>query len=170
MTVFWGYFYDKDGRFTEMKSLKTKSIIRKYFVDTEVIEEVITQEKLCELHQSIENGTHAPVEGEEIVPKYDCPNCVMHRVDYVPRIVPVEHEEYLGEEPIVPENCTLEPVPDLIFEPVFRDGKWVKLKPDLPPTDPVEPSKPEVNELQELREQLDKVKKVLDEILIGGAM
>ncbi|AUR81257.1 hypothetical protein [Bacillus phage Carmen17] len=159
MAVFWGYFYDKDGRFTEMRSLPTKPIMHKYFVDTEVIEEVITNEKLCEVHQEDETG------------KYECPNCVMFRVDYVPTIKPVEHEEYIGEEPIVPANCTMEQVPDGIYEPVFKDGKWVKTKDYTPPTDPVEPSKPpEKSEVEELREQLNKVKKVLDELLIGGVM
>lgn len=163
-----GYFYDKEGKFTEMAPLEEREIwVPETYYEDE-LQEVVTEEKLCELHQSIKDGTYKPVEGEEPpVQPYECPNCVMPRVDYETVKVPHTMDVYKGKETIIPENCTLEVCPDLIFEPVFRDGKWVKLKPDLPP---VEPSKPELNELQEVREQLDKVKKVLDEILIGGAM
>ncbi len=168
MAVTFGYCYDKDGRFTEMLPLEERPIYEKQPSYRRETKEVITEEKLCDLHQSITNGTYEPVEGEEPpIGKYECPNCVMHKVEYEDVKVPFEEDVFVGYEPIVPANCTLEVCPDLIFEPRFIEGKWVKTKDYTPPTEPTVPAK---TELQDLREQLNAVKKVLDEILIGGAM
>ncbi|USL89264.1 hypothetical protein vBBceSLY1_00045 [Bacillus phage vB_BceS_LY1] len=161
----YGYCYDNEGKFTEIIPLENRPIIEKHNTYRDELKEVVTEEKLCELHQSIKDGTHVPVEGEEKpVQPYECPNCVMHKVDYVTVQVPEVMEVIVGYEPILPPNCTFEVCPDLIFEPVFKDGKWVKLKPDLP----VEPTVPVKSEVEKLREEVNILKKLLDEMLIGG--
>lgn len=168
MAKYYGYCYDNEGKFTEQIPLEERPIIEKQTTYREELKEVVTEEKLCELHQSIKDGTYTPVEGEETpVQPYECPNCVMHKIDYVPVQVPEVMEVIVGYEPVIPPNCTLEVCPDLIFEPVFKDGKWVKMKPDLPP---VEPTVPVKSETEKLREEVNILKKLLDEMLIGGAM
>lgn len=167
MTVQYGYFYDKDGKFTHIDALENKAVYKKVMVEQYVPELKITEEKLCEIHTAVEDGTYETVEGEEVPPKYLCPNCIMRSEETVYVNKPVETDEFVGYEPIVPANCTLEVCPDLIFEPVFKDGKWVKTKDYTPPTEPTVPVKSEV---QELKEQVANLMKVVDELLIGGAM
>ncbi|ASN71439.1 hypothetical protein [Bacillus toyonensis] len=159
----YGYCYDKDGHFTEMIPLEEKAITEKQTFYREEIKEIVTEEKLCELHQSVADGTYNhPEDAEEPISKYDCPNCVMRNVEYETIKVPYEEDVIVGYEPNVPANCTLEPCPDLIFEPVFKDGKWVKLKPDLPPQPPEEPS-----ELEQLKKKTELIQKALDELIMG---
>ncbi|PFI24756.1 hypothetical protein COI53_28815, partial [Bacillus thuringiensis] len=129
MAKYYGYCYDKDGRFTEIIPLDEKPIYEKQTAYRWEAKEVVTEEKLCEVH--IENA-----EG-----KQDCPNCVMRKVEHEDVQVPYEEDVIVGYKPDIPVNCTLEVCPGLIFEPVFREGKWVKTaepKPEDPK--PEEPS------------------------------
>lgn len=163
--VHTGYFYDKDGKYTHADTLENKAVYETRTENQVVPELKVTEEKLCEIHTAVENGTYEPVEGEEVLPKHLCPNCVMRREETVYVNKPVEVQDFVGYEPIVPANCTLEPCPDLIFEPVFKNGKWVKTKDYTPPTEPTVPVK---NELEDMKAQLAAMKKVLDELLLGG--
>lgn len=166
MAKYYGYCYDNEGKFTEQIPLEEKPVYEKQTAYRWESKEVVTEEKLCALHQSIADGTYEPVEGEKSpISKYECPNCVMHKVEYEDVKVPFEEDVFVGYEPIVPANCTLEVCPDLIFEPRFIEGKWVKTKDYTPPTEPTVPVKSEV---EELREQVANLMKVVDEILIGG--
>lgn len=58
----YGYCYDENGKFTEMIPIDEKPIYEKQTFYREEQKEVVTEEKLCELHQSIEDGTYVPVE------------------------------------------------------------------------------------------------------------
>lgn len=145
----YGYCYDENGKFTEMIPIDEKPIYEKQTFYREEQEEVVTEEKLCELHQSIEDGTYVPVEipqpevegeddeyppiYEEPIDKHDCPDCVMHSVEYETIKVPYEEDVIVGYEPDIPPNCTLEVCPGLAYKPVFKDGKWVKTyEPEIP--------------------------------------
>lgn len=118
--LIFGYFYDENGHYTEMKSLQERPVYEKQTFYREERKEVVTEENLCELHQEDEEGKHG------------CPNCVMYNVGYETVQVPYFENVIVGYEPDIPANCTLVPVPDLRFEPVFRDGAWVLTK-ELPP-------------------------------------
>ncbi|EEK41865.1 hypothetical protein PDQ75_25455 [Bacillus cereus group sp. Bc015] len=165
MAKYYGYCYDNEGKFTEQIPLEERPIYEKQTTYREELKEVVTEEKLCELHQSIEDGTFEPVEGEaEPIPKYDCPNCVMHKVDYEPVKVPYEENVIVGYEPDIPPNCTLEICPDLIYAPIFKDGKWVKTAEPKPE----EPKPEEPSELEKLKKQMELTQQALDELLFGG--
>lgn len=180
----YGYFYDENGKFTDYRLLEEKPIYEKQTFYREEQEEVVTQEKLCELHQSIDDGTYVPVEipqpdsepveGEdpvEVDPIYEtpiskeeCPDCVMYNVEYEPVQVPYEEEVVVGYEPDIPPNCTLEVCPWLAYEPVFKEGKWVKtVEPKIEEPQPEEPS-----ELELIKKQLELTQQALDELLLGG--
>lgn len=162
MAKYYGYCYDNEGKFTEAIPLEERPIYEKQPSYRWETKEVVTEEKLCALHQSIEDGTYAPVEGEEPpISKYECPNCVMHKVEYENVKVPFEEDVFVGYEPIVPANCTLEVCPDLIFEPRFIDGKWIKLKPELPPQPEPEPS-----ETDKLKAELEVTKAAMAEFIM----
>ncbi|WP_259418271.1 hypothetical protein [Bacillus toyonensis] len=160
--VHTGYFYDENGTYTHADTLENRAVYKKRIEDQYVPEVKITEEKLCEFHTSIENGAYEPGENEEVPPKETCLHCVMYKEETVMVKKPVEVEDFIGYEPIVPENCTLEPCPPLIYDPVFRDGHWVKLKPDLPPQPPEEPT-----EMEKLKKQMELMQKALDELIMG---
>lgn len=166
MTRQYGYFYDENGKFTDYRLLEEKPIYEKQTFYREEQKEVVTEEKLCELHQSIEDGTYEPDQEsvEESISKYECPDCVMHNVEYVPVQVPYEEEVIIGYEPDIPENCTLEVCPWLAYEPVFKEGKWVKT---VEPK-PEEPQPEEPSELEKLKRQLELTQQALDDVLLGG--
>ncbi len=107
-----------------------KPIYEKQTFYREEVKETVTQEKLCGLHQSIANGTYVPDQddAEEPISKYECPDCVMANIDYVPIKVPYEEDVIVGYEPNMPPNTTLEVCPWLAYNPVFDGKKWVKLK------------------------------------------
>lgn len=149
----YGYCYDSEGKFTEMIPLEERPIIEEQTRYREEQKEVVTEEKLCEVHQENEDG------------KFDCPDCVMHKVEFETVQVPYLEKVIVGYEPIVPDNCTLEPVPDGGYHPIFKDGKWVKTAEPPKQPDPVEPEK---NEIESLKEQVASLMKVVDELLIGG--
>ncbi|ENB4264222.1 hypothetical protein ABHP49_005419 [Bacillus cereus] len=149
MAMLYGYCYDKDGRFTEIIPIPEKPIYEKQTSYREDMKEVVTEEKLCEVHQKNEDG------------KFDCPNCVMHKVEYVPIKVPYEEDVIVGYEPDIPINCTLEVCPDLIYDPVFKDGKWIKLKPELPPQPEPGPS-----EMDKLKTELEVTKAAMAEFIM----
>lgn len=170
-----GYCYDENGKFTEMIPVYDKPIYEKQTFYREEPKQIVIEEKLCALHQSIEDGTYLPVEiepedGEESVPvyeepisKYDCPDCVMWKVEYETIKVPYEEDVIVGYEPDIPENCTLEVCPDGAYYPVFKDGKWVKtVEPEF------EYPKEEPTELEKLRKQQELMQQALDELLLGG--
>ncbi|MGN4448237.1 hypothetical protein ACTFOB_25635 [Bacillus cereus group sp. MYBK79-1] len=177
MAKYYGYCYDENGKFTEMIPLEEKAITEKQTFYREEQKEIVTEEKLCELHQSIEDGTYVPVEipqpegegGEEQVPiyeepidKHDCPDCVMHSVEYEPIKVPYEEDVIVGYEPDIPDNCTLEVCPWLGYEPVFKDGMWVKtIEPE-----PVEPQPEEPSELEKIKKQQELMQQAMDEMII----
>ncbi|HIE6632290.1 TPA: hypothetical protein ACXORD_004512 [Bacillus luti] len=179
MAKYYGYCYDENGKFTEMVPIEEKPIYEKQTFYREEVKETITEEKLCELHQSIEDGTYVPVEipqpdpeeGEEQVPVYEesiskeeCPDCVMYKVEYEPVQVPYQEDVVIGYEPDIPENCTLEECPWLAYEPVFKDGKWVKtVEPEI-----VEPQPQEPSELEKLKKQMELMQKAMDEMIIAG--
>ncbi|MHC2836217.1 hypothetical protein [Bacillus sp. F9_6S_D1_P_5] len=170
MAKYYGYCYDAEGKFTEIIPIDEKPIYEKQTLYREEQKEVVTEEKLCDLHQSIEDGTYEPVIDEEtgeelpVVSKYECPNCVMHSVEYETIKVPYEEDIIVGYEPDIPENCTLEVCPWLGYEPVFKDGKWVKtVEPE-----PVEPQPEKSSELEELKKQMELMQKAMDEMIIAG--
>lgn len=170
MAKYYGYCYDENGKFTEMIPIDEKPIYEKQTFEREETKEVVTEEKLCELHQSIEEGTYEPEEGEEEPnSKYECPNCVMRSVEYETIKVPYEEDVIVGYEPDLPPNCTLEVCPWLAYEPVFKEGKWVKTvepKPEEPKPEEPQPEKP--SELEELKKKQELVEKALDDLLLGG--
>ncbi|EOS8268433.1 hypothetical protein ABTI76_001006 [Bacillus cereus] len=163
MAKYYGYCYDENGKFTEMIPIDEKPIYEKQTFEREEQKEVITEEKLCELHQSIEDGTYEPEEdASEPISKYDCPNCVMRQVDYETIKVPYEEDVIVGYEPDIPKNCTLEVCPWLAYEPVFKDGKWVKtVEPE-----PVEPQPEEPSELEKIKKQQELMQQAMDEMII----
>lgn len=192
MAKYYGYCYDAEGKFTEMIPIDEKPIYEKQTFYREEQKEVVTEEKLCALHQSIEDGTYVPekiyypkaeeepeevveeepveeIEGidfyyEKPIDKHECPDCVMRSVDYEPIKVPYEEDIIVGYEPDIPENCTLEVCPWLGYEPVFKEGKWVKtVEPE-----PVEPQPEEPSELEILKKQMELMQKAMDEMIIAG--
>lgn len=72
-----------------------------------------------------------------------------------------ENDIVIGFEPDIPENCTLEICPDLIYDPVFKDGKWIKLKPELPPQPESGPS-----EIDKLKSELEVTKAAMAEFIM----
>ena len=166
MAKYYGYCYDENGKFTKIIPIDEKPIYEKQTFYREEQKEIVTEEKLCELHQSIEDGMYEPDQEsmEEPISKYDCPDCVMASVDYEPVQVPYEEEVVIGFEPDIPENCTLEVCPWLGYEPVFKEGKWVKtVEPE-----PVEPQPEEPSELEILKKQMELMQKAMDEMIIAG--
>ncbi|KAB2444941.1 hypothetical protein [Bacillus luti] len=178
MAKYYGYCYDKDGKFTEMIPIDEKPIYEKQTFYREEQKEIVTEEKLCELHQSIEDGTYEPPlpkPGEEPesldeatysepISKEECPDCVMFNVEYETVKVPYEEDVIIGYEPDIPENCTLEVCPWLGYEPIFKDGKWVKtVEPE-----PVDPQPEEPSELEKLKKQMELMQKAMDEMIIAG--
>lgn len=75
--------------------------------------------------------------------------------------VPYEEDVVIGFEPDIPANCTLEICPDLIYDPVFKDGKWIKLKPELPPQPEPGPS-----EMDKLKTELEVTKAAMAEFIM----
>jgi len=181
MAKYYGYCYDENGKFTEMIPIDEKPIYEKQTFYREEVKEIVTEEKLCSLHQSIVYGTYEPVElllpdaegeekedyipiYEEPIDKQDCPDCVMRSVEYETVQVPYEEDVIVGYEPDIPENCTLEVCPWLGYEPVFKDGKWVKT---VEPK-PEEPQPQEPSELEKLKKQLELMQQAMDEMIINN--
>lgn len=162
MSLLYGYSYDDKGRYTETIPLKEKPIYEKQTFYREETKEIVTEEKLCKLHQFIEDGTYVPAQedGDFPISKYDCPDCVMEHVEYETIKVPYEEDIIVGYEPDIPENCTLEVCPDGIYYPVFKDGKWVKTAEPKPE----EPKSEEPSELEIIKKQLADIQKELEDI------
>lgn len=161
MAKYYGYYFDNEGKFIEMIPLEEKTIYEKQTFYREETKVIVTEEKLCELHQSLEDGTYIPTqENEEPVSKYECLDCVMEHIKYETIKVPYEEEVVIGYEPDIPENCTLEVCPDLIYDPVFKDGKWVKTAEPKPE----EPKPEEPSELEKIKKQLADIQKELEDI------
>ena len=99
-----------------------------------------------------------------VISKYECPDCVMASVDYEAIKVPYEEDVIVGYEPDIPENCTLEVCPWLAYEPVFKEGKWVKT---VEPK-PEEPQPEKTSELENLKRKQDLTQQALDDLLLGG--
>ncbi|HFU6607499.1 hypothetical protein PDJ82_25080 [Bacillus cereus group sp. TH43LC] len=177
MAKYYGYCYDENGKFTEMIPIDEKSIYEKRTLEREETKEVVTEEKLCELHQSIEDGTYkeppkivvtdeegveTELPNDEPISKYECPNCVMRSVEYETIKVPYEEDVIVGYEPDIPENCTLEVCPWLAYDPVFKEGKWVKtVEPKIEEPQPQEPS-----ELEKIKKQQELMQQAMDEMII----
>ncbi|MGE6536505.1 hypothetical protein [Bacillus luti] len=189
MAKYYGYVYDENGKFVEMVPIDEKPIYEKQTFYREEQKEIVIPEKLCELHQSIEDGTYVPVPVpqplpdpgadpeevieednliepvyEEPISKYDCPDCVMESVKYEPIQVPYQEDVIVGYEPDIPDNCTLEVCPWLAYEPVFKNGKWLKT---VVPK-PEEPIPQEPSELEILKKQVELMQKAMDEMIIAG--
>ncbi|HHI3604919.1 TPA: hypothetical protein QCU10_001437 [Bacillus anthracis] len=163
MAKYYGYCYDENGKFTEMIPLEEKEITEKQTFYREEMKEIVTEEKLCKLHQSIVEGAYKPSEGEEEpISKYDCPDCVMANVEYETFKVPYEEDVVIGYEPDIPENCTLEVCPDGIYYPIFKDGKWIKT---VEPK-PEEPQPQEPSELEKVKKQQELMQQAMDEMII----
>lgn len=177
MAKYYGYCFNEEGKFTEMIPLEEKAITEKQTFYREETKEVVTEEKLCELHQSIEDGTYKEPpqivitddEGndsqyniDEPISKYDCPDCVMRDVKYETIKVPYEEDVIVGYEPDIPANCTLEVCPDGIYYPLFKDGKWVKT---VEPK-PEEPKPEEPSELEKIKKQQELMQQAMDEMII----
>lgn len=166
MAKYYGYCYDENGKFTEIIPLEEKAITEKQTFHREELKEIVTDEKLCELHKSIEDGTYPPdpENVEEPIDKYECPDCVMRDVKYEPIKVPYQEDVVIGYEPDIPENCTLQVCPDLIYAPIFKNGKWLKT---VVPK-PEEPQPEEPSELELLKKQVELMQQAMDELLLGG--
>ncbi|MFA2857641.1 hypothetical protein [Bacillus paranthracis] len=168
MAIYYGYCYDENGKFTEMIPIDEKPIYEKQTFFREEQKEIVTEEKLCELHQSIEDGTYKSVVDEEtgmelpVIDKYVCPDCVMRNVEYETIKVPYEEDVIVGYEPDIPSNCTLEVCPWLAYEPVFKEGKWVKT---VEPK-PEEPQPQEPSELEKIKKQQELMQQAMDEMII----
>ncbi len=160
MAKYYGYCYDNEGKFTEMIPIDEKPIYEKQTFEREEQREVVTEEKLCELHQSIEDGTYE--DESEPISKYECPECVMASIHYETVKVPYEEDVVIGYEPDLPGNCTLEVCPWLAYEPVFKDGKWVKT---VEPK-PEEPQSEEPSELEKIKKQQELMQQAMDEMII----
>ncbi|PGP53335.1 hypothetical protein [Bacillus thuringiensis] len=157
MAKYYGYCYDSNGKFTEIIPLEEKPVYEKQTQYRWESKEVVTEEKLCEVHQENKDGKH------------DCPNCVMRKVEHEDVQVPYEEDVIVGYEPDIPVNCTLEVCPGLIFEPVFREGKWVKTaepKPEEPK--PEEPKPQEPSELEKLKKEMKLMQKAIDELIVAS--
>ncbi|MBE7134766.1 hypothetical protein FT641_21335 [Bacillus paranthracis] len=179
MAKYYGYCYDENGKFTEMIPIDEKPIYEKRTFEREEQKEVITEEKLCELHQSIEDGTYkeppkivvtdeegieTELPNDEPISKYECPDCVMFGVEYETIKVPYEEDVVIGYEPDIPKNCTLEVCPWLAYEPVFKEGKWVKtVEPKIEEPQPQEPS-----ELEKIKKQQELMQQAMDEMIINN--
>ncbi|MCU5611996.1 hypothetical protein OCF60_26650 [Bacillus paranthracis] len=174
-----GYCYDENGKFTEMIPLEEKPIYEKQTFYREEQKGIVTDEKLCELHQSIVDGTYkeppkitvtddegnkTEIPNAEPISKYDCHDCVMRSVEYKTIKVPYEEDVIVGYEPDIPPNCTLEVCPWLAYEPVFKEGKWVKT---VEPK-PEEPQPEKTSELENLKRKQDLTQQALDDLLLGG--
>ncbi|HFJ9417701.1 hypothetical protein PDL16_01185 [Bacillus cereus group sp. BY9-3LC] len=160
----YGYCYDENGKFTEMIPIDEKPIYEKRTFEREEQKKIVTEEKLCALHQSIEDGTYEPDQEnvEEPISKYECPDCVMHSVEYETIKVPYEEDVVIGYEPDIPPNCTLEVCPWLAYEPVFKEGKWMKtVEPKIEEPQPQEPS-----ELEKIKKQQELMQQAIDEMII----
>lgn len=165
MAKYYGYCYDKEGEFTEMIRLEEKPIYEKQTLYREETKEVVTEEKLCELHQSIEGGTYVPdQENDTLISKYDCPDCVMANIDYEPIKVPYEEDVIVGYEPDIPENCTVEICPDGMYYPKFVDGKWVKTVEPKPEESKLD----EPSELEKLKKKQELMQSALDELIVAS--
>ncbi|TXR94757.1 hypothetical protein DN390_24035 [Bacillus sp. SH7-1] len=161
MTQYYGYCYNSEGRFIEMIPLEEKPIYEKQTLYREETREIVTEEKLCQLHQSIQDGTYIPSQEDgESISKYDCPNCVMEHVESKTIKVPYEEDVVIGYGPDIPANCTLEVCPDGIYYPLFKDGKWVKTAEPAPE----EPKPEEPSELEKIKQQLADIQKELEDI------
>ncbi|MCU5497586.1 hypothetical protein OCF63_06240 [Bacillus wiedmannii] len=161
MTQYYGYCYNSEGKFTEMIPLEEKPIYEKQTFYREETKEIVTEEKLCQLHQSIQDGTYEPdQENDTPISKHDCPNCVMEHVECKTIKVPYEEDVVIGYEPDIPTNCTLDIPPDGIYYPVFKEGKWVKT---VEPK-PEEPKPEEPSELEKIKQQLADIQKELEDI------
>ncbi|OOR26146.1 hypothetical protein BW892_12645 [Bacillus cereus] len=165
MAKYYGYCYNEEGKFTEMIPLEEKPIYEKQTLYREETKEIVTEQKLCQVHQSIQDGTYIPYqEDEESISEYDCPDCVMEHVEYETIKVPYEEDVVIGYEPDIPVDCTLEVCPDGIYYPLFKEGKWVKtVEPN-----PEEPQPEEPSELESLKKKQELMEKALDELLLGG--
>ncbi|WP_324655345.1 hypothetical protein, partial [Bacillus paranthracis] len=150
MAKYYGYCYDENGKFTEMIPIEEKPIYEKRTFEREEHKGVVIEEKLCELHQTDEEG------------KYECPNCVMRSVEFVKVKVPYEEDVIVGYEPDLPPNCTLEVCPWLAYDPVFKEGKWVKT---VEPK-PEEPQPQEPSELEKIKKQQELMQQAMDEMII----
>ncbi|MDA1652643.1 hypothetical protein [Bacillus cereus group sp. TH160LC] len=164
----YGYCYNNEGKFTKMIPIDEKPIYEKQTFYREETKEIVTEEKLCALHQSIEDGTYKPEIDEEtgeelpVISKYDCPDCIMFGVEYETIKVPYEEDVIVGYEPDIPPNCTLEVCPWLAYEPVFKEGKWVKtVEPKVEEPQPQEPS-----ELEKIKKQQELMQQAIDEMII----
>ncbi|MEW9167034.1 hypothetical protein [Bacillus pacificus] len=168
MAKYYGYCYDENGKFTEMIPIDEKPIYEKRTFEREEQKKIVTEEKLCALHQSIEDGTYKPKIDEEtgeelpVISKYECPDCVMFGVEYETIKVPYEEDVIVGYEPDIPLNCTLEVCPWLAYEPVFKEGKWVKT---VEPK-PEEPQPQEPSELEKIKKQQELMQQAMDEMII----
>ncbi|MCC2412594.1 MULTISPECIES: hypothetical protein [Bacillus cereus group] len=177
MAKYYGYCFNEEGKFTEMIPIDEKPIYEKQTFYREETKDVVTEEKLCALHQSIEDGTYkeppqivvTDEEGieteqpnDEPISKYECPDCVMAQVDYETIKVPYEEDVIVGYEPDIPKNCTLEVCPWLAYEPVFKESKWVKtVEPKIEEPQPQEPS-----ELEKIKKQQELMQQAIDEMII----
>lgn len=86
----------------------------------------------------------------------------MAQVNYETIKVPYEEDIIVGYEPDIPPNCTLEVCPWLAYEPVFKEGKWVKtVEPKVEEPQPQEPS-----ELEKIKKQQELMQQAMDEMII----
>ncbi|MFV5912497.1 hypothetical protein [Bacillus cereus] len=146
----FGYCFDKDGKFTEMILLNMKPIIEKVIKYRDETKRIEIKEKLCELHETIEKAIEEK-----------CTDCVPYSTYFEIVKIPYEEEIFVGLEPVLPSNCTLEVCPDLIYDPVFKDGKWIKLKPELP-----QQPEPGPSEMDKLKAELAVTKAAMAEFIM----
>ncbi|MDA1631781.1 hypothetical protein PDK11_02775 [Bacillus cereus] len=151
MAIVFGYIYDENGKFVEMIELHEGPIYKKMKKDNWVKEPRKQEEKLCEVHQENEKG------------KEECPDCIMSGIIEVDINYPTIENVQVGYGVAeMPSNCTLEKVPDLNTQPLFKDGKWVKTV----ELEPVEPKPQEPTELDKLKKQQELMQRAMDEMII----
>ncbi|PHE94672.1 hypothetical protein COF76_22960 [Bacillus wiedmannii] len=149
MAIVFGYMYNENGNFVEMIELHEVPIYKKMKKDNWAKEPRKQEEKLCEVHQKNEKG------------KEECSDCRMSEIIEVDINYPTIEDVQVGYEVAeMPPNCTLEKVPDLNTQPLFKDGKWVK---NVEP-EPVEPKPQEPSELDRIKQQLEGIQKELESI------
>ncbi|WP_144651013.1 hypothetical protein [Bacillus cereus] len=138
----YGYFYNDAGRFTEMLPLKEKPIYEKQTFYRDETREVVIEDILCSLHQSIKDGTYEPSpEDGEPIDKYECRDCMLGFTDYETVKVPYEDDVIIGYDPDIPKNCTLEA--PVSVDATWDGTKWIYDRDLNPPTEPENPQTPE---------------------------
>ncbi|WP_144616327.1 hypothetical protein [Bacillus cereus] len=125
-----------------------KAIYKEVTKYREETKRIVTEEKLCKVH------------AVNVIGKEKCPDCVMYNAEFKTVQIPYTENVFVGIETVIPSNCTYISPPDQVYEPVFKNGEWVKT---VDPA-PVEPKPQEPSELERIKQQLADIQKELEDI------